>query len=100
MVLDYLHTMSEKTLLQISRKLCMLFLLLSAQRCQILDSVMTTDIKIIRDKVYIAPSGLLKQSRPGTHLDPSFSKVCERRQTLHIYDNFQLFVSYQVFKDK
>lgn len=47
----------------------MLFLLCSAQRCQTLFSIETTDINFANDKVFIAPSGLLKQSRPGKHLE-------------------------------
>ena len=61
--------MSCTTLLQISCKLCILFLLLFAQRCQTLYLIEIFDIKFMDDKVCIAPSHLLKQTRPGKHLE-------------------------------
>lgn len=68
-VLRYLENMSVVTLLQLSCKLCMLFLLLSAQRCQTLHMIEISDIKFSNDQVFIAPSHLLKQTRPGCHID-------------------------------
>ena len=81
-VLKYLETMSVDTLLQISCKVSMLFLLLSAQRCQTLQSLNTSDIKFVDNQLVIAPSKLLKQSKPGKHLEPlvfrrySNTKLC------------------------
>lgn len=71
-VLKYLQTMSDSTLLLLSCKLCMLFLLLSAQRCQTLHLIETSDIKFVNDQVCIAPSHILKQTRPGKHMEIIF----------------------------
>ena len=68
-VLKYLRSATSSTLLQLSGKLCMLFLLVSAQRCQTLHSIELNDIKLSKDKVFIAPQHLLKQSKPGKHID-------------------------------
>ena len=68
-VLQYLKSSSDTTLLQLSCKLCMLFLLLSAQRCQTLHLVSLSDVKITNDEVFIAPQHILKQTKPGKHLD-------------------------------
>ena len=83
-VLKYLESMPDQlTLLQLSCKLCMLFLLLSAQRCQTLHLIEISDIKFINDQVFIAPSHVLKQTRPGHHIDtivfdkyPKNGKLC------------------------
>ena len=68
-VLKYFENSTDVTLLQLSCKLCMLFLLLSAQRCQTLHLVQLSDIKITEDEIFIAPLHILKQSKPGKHLD-------------------------------
>ena len=68
-VLNYLNSCSTTTLFQLSCKLSMLFLLLSAQRCQTLHWIELSDIKLEKDKVSIAPNHILKQSKPGKHLD-------------------------------
>lgn len=47
----------------------MLFLLVSAQRCQTLHLIHIQDIRVEKDKVYIVPNHILKQSKPGHHLD-------------------------------
>ena len=46
----------------------MLFLLLSAQRCQTLHLITLSDIKLEKEKVSIAPNNVLNQSKPGKHL--------------------------------
>lgn len=83
-VLKYLETMSDSTLLQLSCKLCMLFLLLSAQRCQTLHLVETSDIKFVDDQVCIAPSHILKQTRPGKHIDTIIFKKYPKNEKLCI----------------
>ena len=67
-VLDYLKSLQHITLFQISCKLCMLFLLTSAQRCQTLHLIEIKDINISSDEVTIYPNHLLKQSKPTQHL--------------------------------
>ncbi|XP_052234247.1 uncharacterized protein LOC127846782 isoform X2 [Dreissena polymorpha] len=71
-VLDFLHSLKTDNLAFLSHKLCMLFLLVTGQRCQTLHSLKTTDIQISADKqtIVISPKQLLKHSRPGTHLRP------------------------------
>jgi integrase len=66
-VLNYLKTVQNSTLLQLSCKFCMLFLLLTAQRCQSLHLIELSDINITNDYVVIYPNHLLKQSKPGHH---------------------------------
>ena len=68
-VLNHIQSSPAETLLQLSCKLSMLFLLLSAQRSQTLHLIELSDIKMTKDKVFIAPNHLLKQSKPGKHLD-------------------------------
>ena len=68
-VLNYLSSTQTKTLLQLSCKLTMLFLLLSAQRSQTLHLIELKDVKVEKDKVSIAPNHLLKQTKPGKHLN-------------------------------
>ena len=68
-VLEYLKSFHNTTLFQISCQLCMLFLLTSAQRCQTLHLIEIKDIKISTNQVIIYPNHLLKQSKPGQHLE-------------------------------
>ena len=69
-VLQYLELMDTSTLLSLSCKLCMLFLLVTAQRCQTLHVIKLTDIFFSAENVIINISSLLKQTKPGTHLKP------------------------------
>lgn len=48
----------------------MLFLLLSAQRCQTLHLIEVDDIIITENSLTIKTSHLLKQTKPGMHLEP------------------------------
>ena len=67
-VLEYLKSFHNTTLFQISCQLCMLFLLKSARRCQALYLIEIKDIQIRRNRVIIYLQ-LLKQSKPGQHLE-------------------------------
>ena len=69
--------MDTSTLLLLSGKLCMLFLLLTGQRCQTLHLINIRDKEILEDEIIICITDVLKQSRPGFHLKPI---------TLHRYD--------------
>ena len=66
-VLDYLEHFDTATLLSLSCKVCILFLLLTAQRCQTLHVLKLSDIHVLPDKLIVNVSSLLKQSRPGMH---------------------------------
>lgn len=48
----------------------MLFLLLTAQRCQTLHLIEIQDIEVTKNSCTIHPTHLLKQSKPGHHLEP------------------------------
>ena len=68
-VLCYLKGIQDTTLLQLSCRLCILFLLLSAQRCQTLHLLEIDDIVLSSTQLIIHPNHMLKQTRPGYHLD-------------------------------
>ena len=68
-MLNYLKSFHNTSLYQLSCQLCMLFLLISAQRCQTLHLIELSDIKMDNTRVIICPNHLLKQSRPGQHLE-------------------------------
>ena len=69
-VLQYLEKMQTETLSALSCKFCMLFLLITAQRCQTLHVIKISDIKRIDGGFSINISSLLKQSRCDFHLQP------------------------------
>ena len=83
-MLKYLETSSETTLLQLSCKLCMLFLLLSAQSCQTSHLIELSDIKFTGNKMFIATNHLLKQSKLGKHLEMIVFKSYSEEETLCI----------------
>lgn len=91
-VLDYLRSTQTKTLLQLSCKLSVLFLLLSAQRTQMLHLVELKDIQIGHDKILIAPNHLLKHSKPGKHLDITVFKAYDKDQKLRIVQTFTDYI--------
>ncbi|MCG8032219.1 MAG: tyrosine-type recombinase/integrase [Candidatus Thiodiazotropha taylori] len=69
-VLSYLKGIEDISLMQLSCRLCILFLLLSAQRCQTLHLVQIDDILLSDTSLIIHPNHVLKQTRPGSHLEP------------------------------
>ena len=81
-VLNYLESMSDVSLFQLSCKLSMLFLLLSAQRCQTLHLIELPDIRFLNNCVYIGPSHVLKQTRPGKHLETLCFKKYDKNKKL------------------
>ncbi|XP_052233741.1 uncharacterized protein LOC127846495 isoform X1 [Dreissena polymorpha] len=83
-VLDYLHTLKISTLLDLSRKLCILLLLVTGQRCQTIHSIQLNDISFDKNTtmVTIQPNTLLKQSRPGKHLKPMYLKAYEGKMNV------------------
>ena len=92
-VLQFLKNSPDKTLLQLSCKLSMLFLLLSAQRCQTLHLIHLTDIKISDSEVCIAPRHVLKQSKPGHHLDMMRFKAFSDDNKLCIVSVFKEYLT-------
>lgn len=69
-VLRYLAQMNTTPLLMLSAKLSMLFLLLTAQRCQTLHLICVDDVTLSNDMIVISTPHLLKTSRPGHHQKP------------------------------
>jgi integrase len=78
----YLQNLDDMTLLQLSCKLSMLFLLVTAQRCQTLHLIETTDITLSEDIVTIFPNHVLKQTKPGKHLGVIKLKAFNNNKTL------------------
>ena len=68
-VLGYIKSMNNLTLLDLSSKLCMLFLLVTAQRCQTLHLIEVGDLEFTKDACLVRFKHKLKQSRPGHHLE-------------------------------
>ena len=72
-VLQYLtaaKSNSDLSLLELSEKLAVLFMLLSGQRCQTIHTIKLSDINILSDKVVCYISEVLKQTKPGVHIAP------------------------------
>lgn len=76
--------METKTILQLSQKLCTLFLLVTGQRGQTLHLTKLQDITFNAEKsiVTIRPSELLKQSKPGKHLNPIILKSLNGKRNI------------------
>ena len=88
-VLQYLSSFHNTTLYQISCQLCMLFLLTSAQRCQTLHLIELQDIQFSTNKVVIYPNHLLKQSKPGQHLEVMQFAKFEEDKTCVLFQYYQ-----------
>ena len=72
-VLNYLDSLpnnSDLSLLQLSQKLSILLMLLSGQRCQTVHLIKLGNIEITGDTMTIYIGDLVKQSKPGKHLEP------------------------------
>ncbi|MCG8113599.1 MAG: tyrosine-type recombinase/integrase [Candidatus Thiodiazotropha taylori] len=67
-VLSHMEKMKNLTLLELSSKLCMLFLLVTAQRCQTLHLIEMDDLHFRENSLEIKTNHVLKQTRPGYHL--------------------------------
>jgi integrase len=91
-VLNYLQTENNLTLLQLTCKFCMLFLLLTAQRGQNLHLLEVDDVKILQDRVIIFCNHLLKQSRPGYHAPPITLKAYTKNKSLCIVNILQEYL--------
>ena len=91
-VLDYLANENDDSLLFLSEKLCLLFLLLSAQRCQTLHLIHINDIVLHANHITIQTSQLLKQSRPSFHLKPIVLFKYPKNDKLCIVETFKLYL--------
>lgn len=82
-VFKYIEKLTDLTLLELSAKLCMLFLLITAQRCQTLHLIEMEDIEFKQDCCIVKTTHVLKQTRPGYHL---------KDIVLHAYHNPKLCI--------
>jgi hypothetical protein len=92
-VLDYLGEEEDDSLLFLSGKLCLLFLLLSAQRCQTLHLIKLKDIIINSKQITILTNHILKQSRPTFHLEPITLVNYPKNEKLCIVKTFEKYLS-------
>ena len=84
-VLSYLSNISnndELTMLQLSQKLAILLMLLTGQRCQSIHLLKLNDIQVERDKIVGYVSDLIKQTKPGKHIEPFVIKRYLENQKL------------------
>ncbi|XP_060553557.1 uncharacterized protein LOC132714668 isoform X2 [Ruditapes philippinarum] len=91
-VLDYLQSLKNMTLLQLSCKTCMLFLILSAQRCQTLHLIEVKDIIFSPEAVFIQPNHILKQSRPGYHQETIHLKAFNENPNICIVQTLKEYI--------
>jgi integrase len=93
-VLNFLQTLDNTniTLLQLSCKLCMLYLLCTAQRCQSLHLIELDDINISNDIIFIHQNHLLKQSRPGYHQETISLKPYKSNKNLCIVNTLKQYL--------
>ena len=92
-VLQYLKTMDITSLISLSCKLAMLFLLVTAQRCQTLHVIKLSDIDQSPDGIIINISHLIKQSRPGVHLAPIVLKAYKTDESLCIVKTLNMYIT-------
>ncbi|XP_052804932.1 uncharacterized protein LOC128234620 [Mya arenaria] len=92
-VLTYISRLTDHLPLSIlSGKLCVLFLLLSAQRGQTIHLVEIQDISFGSNDIQIATNHLIKQSRPGYHLAPITFKQYDKDPKLCIVRTFREYL--------
>ena len=92
-VLDYMKRLPEDlTLMTLSGKLAVLFLLLTAQRCQTLHLINLSDISFVGKKMIIHLNHLLKQSKPGKHPGPLVLESYEIPRSLCIVKVFREYI--------
>ena len=92
-VLHFLTTLpSELSLIMLSGKLTVLYLLLTAQCCQTLHLIQLADIKFKENSMIIALNHLLKQSKPGKHLSPLLLKSYEKDRRSCVVTVFQEYI--------
>ena len=92
-VLQYLKTMDITSLIALSCKLAMVFLLVTAQRCQTLHVIKLGDIDHSPDGIVIDISQLIKQSRPGVHLAPIVLNAYKTDESLCIVKTLNTYIT-------
>jgi hypothetical protein len=71
----------------------MLFLLVTAQRCQTLHTIKLSDIKRVGENIFIQISTLLKQSRPGFSLEPIILQPYKLKKNLCIVTTLNNYIA-------
>ena len=92
-VLNYIESLTKTTLLQLTEKLCMLFLLVTAQRCQTLHLIELDDIVFEQNICIIKTNHVLKQTRPGHHLDNIQLKSYQEKRTQCLITIFKEYIN-------
>lgn len=109
-VVEYLETWAEVEKLNLKHltlRLVMLLALVSGQRGQTLHTLQVNDVKVMKDKCTFVYSSVLKQSKPGKHVQPlvvsSFvnKKLCivehvkeYLKRTQSLREGRELFIAY------
>ena len=78
----------------LSCKLCVLFLLVSAQRGQTIHLLRVENVQFYAENVVVMTSQLLKQSRPGYHLTPIELKPFGQNPKLCTVKTFQEYLEH------
>ena len=84
--------MQDTTLSQLSQKLCMLFLILTAQRCQTLHVTKISDIIFGQKSCTIRQNQLLKQSKPGHHLEDICVDSYDKNQNICLVHTLKEYI--------
>ena len=85
--------MDITSLIAFSCKLAMLFLLVTAQRCQPLHVIKLGDIDHSPDGIVIIISQLIKQSRTGVHLAPTVLNAYKTDESLCIVKTMNTYIT-------
>lgn len=91
-IIRFLEQSPCVSLLMLSGKLCILFLLLTAQRCQTLHLVKLQDIIFSSESVTFKVPHLLKQSRPGHHLSDIVLRAYSQNEALCIVHTLKEYI--------
>jgi integrase len=91
-VFNYICQVENDSLMFLSGKLCLLFLLLSAQRCQTLHLINVNDLKVMCNQIIVYPNHLLKQSRPNYHLEPIILEHYAKNKKLCIVNTMKEYL--------
>ena len=92
-VLDFIQKLpDELSLMLMTMKLCVLFLLTTMQRCQTLHLIALSDIKFKADGLTIVTNHLLKQSKRGRHL-PAIQIATYKDSKLCLVTLFQEYLT-------
>ena len=87
------HPANKLTLKLLTFKVVLLLALVTYQRTQSLHLIKVGDITFSDDEVHVQWSSLLKQSRPGYHLEPMIIQGVSENQRLCVMSYFKHYFS-------